>query len=145
MTTGSSIGWKSEFHLHNGTSLVKLAGVTAITPPSPETEEVDDTDLDATNRFRTFIPGMRDPGTVEVVMNYVGGSTTDTLVRAAQAAADVRACKVVYSDDDGTALRQITFNAFVTGLSEPEISVDSLKTYTLRLRVSGAITEAAAS
>ena len=142
---GESIGWKSEFHLHNGTSLVKLAGVTSITPPSPEIEEVETTDLDATNRYRTFIPGMRDPGTVEVVMNYVGGSATDTLIRAFAASLDTRSCKVVYSDDDGTALRQITFSAFATGLSEPEIAVDGLKTYTLALRVSGAITEAAAS
>ena len=142
---GESIGWKSEFHLHNGTALVKLANVTSITPPSPEIEEVETTDLDATNRYRTFIPGMRDPGTVEVVMNYVGGSATDTLVRAFAASLDTRSCKVVYSDDDGTPLRQITFSAFATGLSEPEITTDGLKTYTLTLRVSGAITEAVAA
>lgn len=143
--SGESIGWKSALYLHNGTTLVKLAGVVSITPPNPEVGEAEVTDLEATDRYRSFIPTMRDPGMIEAVMNYVGGSATDTLLRAAKIAADTRAWKVVYSDDDGVALRQITGSGYVQGLTEPEISLEGVKQVTLTIRVSGAVTEAAYS
>ncbi len=142
---GESIGWKSQLWMHNGTALVRVLGVTEITPPSPELDEVEVTDLDAANRYRSFIPALRDPGMCEATVNYVGGSTTDTLLRAAFLAADIRQFKIVYSDDDGTPLRQITFNGFVKTLSEPTLSADSVKQVSVGIRVSGAPVEAAAT
>ena len=126
---GESIGWKSALYLHDGTSLVKLAGVTNITPPNPTLGEAETTDLDAENRYRSFIPTMRDPG---------------TLLRAARTAADVRSWEVVYSDSDGTPLRKVSGNGYVQSLSEPEIGLEDVKQQTLSIRVTGAITEAAA-
>ena len=141
---GESIGWKSALWLHNGTALVKVAGVVSITPPDPVIDEVEVTDLEAVDRYRSYIPTMRDPGKIEAVLNYVGGSATDTLLRAARLAADTRAWEVVYSDDDGTGLRKISGSGFVMRYSEPEITLDGVKQSTLEIRVSGAITEAAA-
>ena len=141
---GESIGWKSALYLHDGTSLVKLAGVTNIAPPNPTLGEAETTDLDAENRYRSFIPTMRDPGTLEATLNYVGGSATDTLLRAARTAADVRSWEVVYSDSDGTPLRKVSGNGYVQSLSEPEIGLEDVKQQTLSIRVTGAITEAAA-
>lgn len=140
---GESIGWKSELHIFDGTALVKLAGVTNITPPNPSLGEAEVTDLDAVDRYRSFIPTMRDPGTLEATLNYVGGSATDTLLRAAQTEADNRAWEVVYSDSDGTPLRKISGTGYVQSLSEPEISLEGVKQQSLSIRVSGAVTEAA--
>lgn len=146
---GESIGWKSELWMWPGTgpltTLVKILGVTEITPPSPELDEVEVTDLDAPNRYRSFIPALRDPGMCEATVNYVGGSTTDTLLRAAFLAADIRPFKVIYSDDDGTPLRQISFRGYVKTLSEPTVSADSVKQVNLSIRVSGEPVEGAAT
>ena len=142
---GESIGWKSALWLHNGTTLVKLAGVVSITPPDPVMDEVEVTDLDATNRYRDFIPTMRDSGMVSAVLNYVGGSATDTMLRAAKIAADDLAWEIVYSDEDGVPLRKVSGTGWVKRLSEPEITLDGVKQVTLEIRVRGASTEAAAA
>ena len=142
---GESIGWKSALYLHDGTALVKLAGVVSITPPDPVLDEVEVTDLEAVNRYRDFIPTMRDSGVITAVLNYVGGSATDTLLRAAKIAATDRAWEIVYSDDDGTALRKISGTGWVKRYSEPEITLDGVKQNNLEICVRGASTEAAAT
>lgn len=141
---GEVIGVGSELWLHNGTALVKLAGVVSITPPDPTIDEVEVTDLDATDRYRKFIPTMRDPGTITAVLNYVGGSATDTLILAARAAADERDWEVVFADADGAGLRKYSGVGFVKRYSPPEISIEGVQQSTLEIRVSGAITEEAA-
>jgi len=142
---GESIGWKSALYLHDGSALVKLAGVVSITPPTPSMGEAEVTDLEAVNRYRSYIPTMRDPGTLEATLNYVGGSATDILLRAAHLAADIRAFEVVYSDDEGEPLRKIAALGYVQSLSEPEISLEGVKQQVVSIRVSGAITESASA
>ena len=146
MTTGASIGWKSQFWLDAaGGTLTQIMGVTSIQPPTVETGEAETTDLEATNRFRTFIPTLKDPGTITVTLNYVGNSATDILIRAAAADLVERDWEVVYSDVDGTIERQIAGKGYVSSISEPEITVDGIKSYSFTVRVSGAITESAAA
>lgn len=140
---GESIGWKSQMWLDDAAgTLTKLLGVTNVAPPTVETGEAEVTDLEATNRFRSFIPTMRDPGSIVVTLNYVGNSATDILVRAAAADLVVRDWEVVYSDNAGAIDRKISGTGYVSSISEPTVSLEGVKQMSFTIRVSGAITEA---
>lgn len=138
-----SIGWKSQIWLDDASNvLTKLLGVLTIDPPTVETGEVEVTDLEASNRFRSFIPTLKDPGTITVTLNYVGNSATDVIIRAAAADLTTRDWEIVYSDAAGAVSRQISGVGYVSSISEPQISIDGVKVYSFTIRVSGAVTEA---
>lgn len=63
------------------TATVKLAEITNLTPPALEASEVETTHTDSPNAIRQFIPGLSDPGSLEVEMNWAPESATDTLIR----------------------------------------------------------------
>lgn len=63
------------------TATVKLAEITNITPPALEASEVEVTHTDSPNAIRQFIPGLSDPGSLEVEMNWTPESATDQLIR----------------------------------------------------------------
>lgn len=143
MTTGASIGWKSQVWLDSAAgTLTQLFGILSIDPPTVETGEAETTDLEATNRFRTFIPTLKDPGNIAVTLNYVGNSATDVLIRAAAADLVERDWEIVYSDNTGAVGRQISGVGYVSSISEPQISIEGVKTYSFTIRISGAVTEA---
>lgn len=138
-------GWGGQAHLHNGTALTKLLGVTEVNLPEDQVDEIEVTTLEAAGRRKEFISGMIDSGTFDVVMNYVAGSTTDDLCRDALTAGDVRAWKIVVPDAAGVAARQFTGNGFVRGYKIDAMRPGDAMTATLTIRVSGAVTEAAAA
>lgn len=141
---GYSTGWGGSAHLHNGTALTELVGVTGVTFPEDQVDEIEVTTLKAANRRKEFISGMIDSGTFEVEMNHVPNSATDQLCRAALTAGDTRAWKIVVPDDDGTELRKFEGSGFVKGYRINQMRPNEAMTATLMIRVSGAVTEAAA-
>lgn len=50
-------------------SLTKIGGVSTITPPSSETEEAEVKELDG-DGFKKSLPGLTNPGEVQVVLNF---------------------------------------------------------------------------
>lgn len=143
--SGESIGWGGEFHLHNGTALFELVGVSSITPPEDMADEREVSNLKSAGRRKEFIPGMIDGGEITVEMYHVPNSATDQLLLAAKAAADVRAWKIVFPAADGTALRQYTGTGFAKSYKPNPITLNEPMTSTLVIRVSGAVTEGAPS
>jgi len=141
MTSEAQIGWGGEVHLHNGTALTELVEVVSFALPDEEVDEVEVTHLKSPNRRREFISGLSDAGTVDVELNYVPGSTTDALIRAAKAAGDSRAVRFVIPD--GTGTWQIDTFAYVSGYSRGPVAAGDKMSATLRLRITGAQTEAA--
>ena len=65
-----SDGFGSKFYRMSGTASTAIAGITSIGGPSMEGEDIDITDMDSTNGFKEFLPGLVDPGEVELGMNY---------------------------------------------------------------------------
>lgn len=141
--TDAKTGWGGEFHLHNGTALTELVEVVSFTLPNGQTEQIDATHLKSPNRKREFISGMIDDGEMTVVVNYVPGSATDILIRAAKAAADARAFMAVIPRE--TADWEVTGEAIVTGWDRGEIVADGVMRGTITLKVTGDQTEAAAA
>lgn len=137
-------GWGGQAHLHNGTALTKLLGVTGVTFPEDSVDEIEVTTLEAAGRRKEYISGLIDSGTFDVTMNYEPGSATDTLCRDALTDGDSRAWKIVVPDAAGVAERQFTGNGFVRSYRLNEMRPGEAMTATLTIRVSGAVTEAAA-
>lgn len=140
----ASIGWGSEFSLHNGTALTELDEVTEINFPEFESEEIEVTHLKSPGRKREYIAGMSDGGEFDVTMNYIPGSTTDLLCQAAEAAKDVRQWEIGVSAADGTIERAIAGTGFVKKYARNGLSPDGVKQAVLTIKVSGNVTEAAA-
>lgn len=136
----AAIGWGTEFHLHDGTALVELGEITEVTPPNEQTDDVEVTHMKSPGKRREYIGGLIDSGEGTFVMNYVPGSATDALIRAAQTAGDARPYKIVIPD--GTGTWEITGTCVVKGY-ERGVPIDDRMTATLTVRFSGAATEAA--
>lgn len=142
MATEAQIGIGSEFWLEatSGGTLTKLGEVTGVTLPNPQVEEVEVTHLGSPDRRREYVPGLIDDGEGAFTMNYVPGSATDALIRAALADHEVRGYKIVVPD--GADTWEITGDCIVTGY-ERSVPIDDRMTATLTVRFTGASTEAA--
>jgi len=143
MATEAQIGWGAEFHLEDGATpavLTPLGEITGITLPNPTTAAVEATHFKSPNRRREYISGMIEDGEGTFEMNYVPGSATDELIRAAQADGNARGYMIVIPDGDGTW--EITGECIVRGY-ERAVPIDDRMTATLTVRFTGATTEAA--
>lgn len=139
-----STGWGGEFHFHNGTALQELVTVTGCGLPEDQVDELEVTTLKAANRRKMFISGMIDGGSFDVEMNYIPNSADDQLCLAAKNAGNTRAWKIVVPDDDGTALRKFEGTGWVKGYKINALKPNEPMTCVLTIRVTGAVTEAAA-
>ena len=138
-----STGFGGEFWLHDGTALAELLRVTEVEFPDEQFDEDEVTTLKSEGK--EFLRTLSDGGTFAVKMNYIPASATDTLCLAAKAEGDVRPWKIVVPGTDGTAERMFTGTGFVKGYRPDPMSRGSAKRATLTIRVSGAVTEAAAA
>lgn len=142
--TAAKTGWGGEFHLDSaGDVLTELVEVVSFTLPNGETETVEATHLKSPNRRREFVSGMIDDGDLEVVINYVPGSATDVLVKAALDDGETRDWMAVVPRE--TANWEVTGDGVVTGYDRGTIEVDGVMRATITIKVTGASAEAAAS
>lgn len=141
--TAAVTGWGGQFWLHNGTALTKLVEVTSFGLPTPEAETVEATHLESPNRRREYITGMIEDGELEVVMNYVPGSTTDLLIANALTDGTAKAWKAVVPN--ATVGRKFEGLCIVTGYDRGSIEPDGKLEATMTVRLTGATTEAAAT
>lgn len=143
MTTEAQIGLGTEFWLDNNAGtpvLTKLGEILGVTPPNPQTHEVEATHMASPNRRREYISGLIEDGEGSFEMNYVPGSTTDALIRGAQASGLSKNYKIVLPDGAGTW--EITGTCIVKGY-ERKVPIDDRMTATLTVRFTGASDEAA--
>lgn len=103
-----TVGYKGEFHLHNGTALYKLVGVTRIQiPRRGNREEVEVTDLESVDWRREYLSTFYEDSEFEVGVRTRAMTDTDVLLDDAHSDSDVRAFKVVIPQN-GTPFAQIT-------------------------------------
>jgi len=143
MATEAQIGLGTEFWLDDNAAtpvLTKLGEIISVTPPNPQTAEVEATHMGSPNRRREYIAGLIEDGEGTFEMNYVPGSATDVLIRGAQASGLSKGYKIVIPD--GTGTWEIEGECIVRGY-ERSIPIDDRMTATLTVRFTGASTEAA--
>ena len=139
--TNALIGWSTEFWLDNALGvLTQLDEIIAVTPPNPQVEDVEATHFLSPNRRREYIAGLIEDGEGTFEMNYVPGSATDDLIRAAVDDGIARSYKIVLPDGlNGWAIEG---ECIVKGY-ERNIPIDDRMTATLTVRFTGDSTEAA--
>jgi len=143
MATEAQIGLGTQLWLDNNAGtpvLTQLGEILSVTPPNPQTEQVEATHMASPNRRREFISGLIDDGEGTFEMNYVPGSTTDALIRGAQASGLTKGYRIVIPDGTGTWV--IEGDCIVTGY-ERNIPIDDRMTATMTVRFTGDSTEAA--
>ncbi len=148
MASLARIGWGGAFFLSTNLTtlgLVEMVEVTSFGLPDEVVDEVEVTHLKSPDRRKEFISGLSDGGTVEVTLNYVAGSATDLAIRNAKASGSTRAIRFVLADQAGAAAWNIDTFGFVQGYARGPVSAGDKMESTVRIRVTGAQTEAVAA
>lgn len=140
--TKAAIGYNTRFAIEDAVDsgvYVELEEVFEITPPEFSVDQVEATHFQSPGRAKEFIPALSDSGTAQAQMNYVPNSTTDQRLRELRLSGDVVSMRITYPN--GVL---ITFPASVENYSQA-IPVGDRMTATVGLKVSGAVTMAAAA
>lgn len=138
--TDARIGYGTEFWLDNASgTLTQLDEVLSVTPPNPQTAEVEATHMLSPNRRREYVAGLIEDGEGKFEFNYVPGGATDLLIQAAISDGVARSYKIVLPD--GSSGWEITGECIVKGWERTTPIADIMKA-TLTVRFTGASTEA---
>lgn len=146
--TEARIGWGGEVHLSTDLTVANLAELDEVVSfglPDDDVDEVEVTHLKSPGRRREYIAGLQDGGEIEVTLNYAPGSATDILIRNAKTAGTTRAIRFIIPDETGDPEWQIDTFAFVKGYARGPVSAADKIESTVRFRITGAQTEAAAA
>jgi predicted secreted protein len=141
-TTLARIGYDTKFAIENAVGsgvYVELAEVFSVTPPSGTIDQIDATHMQSPDRTREFIPGLKDAGSASCEMNYLPNSATDQLLMLLSVNGEKRSMRITYPN--GVT---VTFPASVESY-EQNIPLDDKMTAVVSLKVSGAVTIAAAA
>ena len=133
MATAASIGNGAQFQIESAApnTYTAVAEVYDITPPNETTDIIDASHMASTDR--EFIMGLTDPGECSFEMNFVPGSTSETLILAAKAARAAKNFRIVFPN-----LATWTFAGLLTGY-EPAMPNDDKMTCTVTIKVTGAV------
>lgn len=141
--TAARTGWGGEFWLDSASDvLTELVEVVSFTMPNGVAETIEATHLKSPNRRREYIAGMIEDGELEIVLNYVPGSATDILLRAALEDGATRDWKAEIPRTGATNW-EVTGDGIVTGYDRGTVVADGKMEGTVTLRVTGTTTEAA--
>jgi predicted secreted protein len=144
MATNAQIGHGTRFQMFDSEAsppaFATLAEVTNITPPALARDAVEATHTESPEKWREYIPGLKDAGEVTLELNFVpGGTAIERLLRSFNSdSADQ--CRIVFPDgslDTSPPTATIwAFNALVTGV-EPEAPVEDKMTASATFKLTG--------
>lgn len=121
-TQKAGTGYKSQFHLHNGTTLYKLRHTKEFDVPGATAREQEEvTHLESDDWRREYTSTFYEDADIEVLLNSRPLSDTDVLLEAALAADDVRAFKAAIAIG-GVLVAQITGTCRCTGYNRGRVT-----------------------
>lgn len=132
--TQAAIGYSSKFSHGDGGSpevFTDLAEVVTITPPALQRTGVDATHMASPDRWREYIPGLKDPGEVSVVLNFIPGNSSQDVLFLAFEAEIPSNWRITFPNAEIWA-----FAAYCTGITTT-VPLDDKMTMTATFRVSG--------
>lgn len=134
MATQASIGHGSTFSFGDGATpevFADCAEVVTITPPNFVRDVVDATHMASPQKWREFVGGLRDPGEVSIVMNFIPGAAGQDAVFAKFTADVVSNYKIVFPNAESWI-----FAAWCVGFV-PEDPLDGKMSATARFKLTG--------
>ena len=112
-----------------------IAEVNSISGPTMSRDTIDVTSLDSSGGYREFIAGFRDPGTVQLTMNF--SDTTYDLMKADFDSETAGNYEILFPAAGNNY--SFEFAGLVTELPV-EITADDKVTSTVTIKISGAVT-----
>jgi len=119
-----------------GTPVVwtSIANIMSITPPNMQRDSLETTKHNDEDRWRTFIPGLIDPGQVTLNVTWDPAAPTHDFLEELNSS-EVGAYRVKFPEDVGQAF---SFEGFLESF-EPTGEVDGLLSAALTYKVSGPV------
>lgn len=128
-----NIGFGSIITVTTTTGAAEIGQVRSISGPGVSANDVDTTCLDSSSNYRTFSPGLLDPG--EVTMNIVYDPTATAIKRLTEYAG-TRASKTFTIYHASSTGDTDAFTGYVKGIGR-EIPLDDLITADFTVKVTG--------
>jgi hypothetical protein len=138
MTTLARIGHGTTFAIFDTTlvppAYVVLAEVTNITPPALARDMVEATHTESPDKWREFIPGLRDAGEVTLELNFLPEGAATTRLLALINSDEPSQSRIRFND----AAPEIdwVFTAFLSAF-EPEAPVEDKMTASVTFKLTG--------
>lgn len=138
MATQAQIGHGTTFQinttlLNSPDAWVTVAEVVSVTPPSLSRDAIDATHSTSPNKWREFIPGLRDGGEVTLEVNFIpSGIGTQTILSTFTSDSTVNA-RINFPDSPVTTWE---FTAFITNFA-PDAPFDDKMSATVTFKLSG--------
>jgi predicted secreted protein len=132
--SGEISGVGAVFRRWNSTSEAweNIANIKSITGPNMSRTTLDTTSLDTSGGYRTFIAGLRDPGSIQLVMNFTRSGYDQ--MKADFESDDLQNYEIVLPDDDISSLE---FSGLVTEL--PLTVTEEIVTCQVTIKISGQV------
>lgn len=131
--SNATAGVGTIFQRWSGSAWVNIAEVNTITGPSMSRDTIDVTSLSSTGGYREFIGGFRNPGTVQLSMNFTR-SNYDLFKTDFESSA-IGNYRIVLPDAENTS---VEFEGLVTELPLT-IPADDKITMDVTIQISGAV------
>jgi hypothetical protein len=134
MATDATIGYGSIFAYGDSGSpevFSALAEVVSITPPQLVRDTVDATHMASPQKWREFVPGLKDGGEVSLEMNFIPGNSDWDFLFLAFNQETVRNYRITFPNAESW-----TFAAYCTGI-EAAVPLDDKMSATATFKVSG--------
>jgi hypothetical protein len=135
------IGWSTKLE-HTGippASYTQIAETVTIQIPPVEVTSVEDTHLGVTNRHRTYVPGLRDSGTISVEANY----SNATLIALDGLTGTPRTWRITAPDEDGAGAETaptFVFQGFISKRDPVDMVPDEVAKIKFEIKVTGEVT-----
>lgn len=145
MTTAAKTAFGAELWMGPaGGTLVKVAELLSVTPPTRSREMIDATTHDSAAGAQEFIAaGIYDPGEISFQGNYIAGSAGDDAMVAAVTDGVLRDWKIVAKS--AAATEDMEGSGFLNSYGVDDLPTDGKQTFSGAIKVSGAITQAASA
>ena len=133
MSSTAVAGVGTVFQRWSGTAWVAISEILSITGPSMSRDTIDVTSLSSTGGYREFIAGFRNPGTVQLSMNFIRSAYE--LFKTDFESNTVKNYRIVLPDAENTS---VEFMGLVTELPIT-IPADDKITCDVTIQLSGPI------
>jgi hypothetical protein len=135
------IGLGTEFQREGATPGVydTIAYVASITPPQITTDDVEVEDLDPTDAYKKYLPGLLDGGEVSLTLNFDGSSTGHTALLGDANSRATKNFKIVLPDTSTWG-----FSGYVKGFANSDIAAGDVIQADVTIKVTGKPTFTAA-
>jgi hypothetical protein len=136
------IGWSTKLEHSTAPTpgtYVQVAETVTIQIPAVEVTSVEDTHLGVTDRFRTYVPGLRDSGTISVEANY----NKATITALDGLTGTLRTWRITAPDEDGAGpdtAPTFTFQGFISKRDATEMKPDEIAKIKFEIKVTGKVT-----